>query len=388
VRICLAFDCLYPYTVGGGERWYRALAQGVAARGHDVTYLTLRQWEEGLDPEVPGVNVVAVAGNLDLYTDGRRSIGAQLRFASAVLRHLIRFGRHYDIVQTPGLHLALLAVLAARPLRGYTVVVDWFEVWRRDYWLEYLGPVAGRLGWLAQRLTARSRHAALCFSRLHAERLRASGHHGEVTLVEGLRVLPDSATEPVKAETVVVFAGRHIPEKRVTAIAPAVALARERVPELRTVIFGDGPDRAAVLSQIDELGLDGMVDAPGFADADRVQETMRRALCLLFPSAREGYGIVVVEASAVGTPTVVVAGPDNAAAELVDDGVNGLVAASAEPRELADAIVRVHEAGRALRESTAEWFRANRERLSPEHSVDTIAALYASLRGVKGADTP
>ena len=45
----------------------------------------------------------------------------------------------------------------------------------------------------------------------------------------------------------IVFAGRHIPEKRVPAIVPAMALARERLPELRCEIFGDGPERAAVL---------------------------------------------------------------------------------------------------------------------------------------------
>jgi glycosyltransferase involved in cell wall biosynthesis len=387
VRICLAFDCLYPYTVGGGEHWYRALAEGVAARRHDVTYLTLQQWEKGSEPNLPGIQVVAVAGGLDLYAGGRRSIGTQLRYATGVLGHLIRHGGRYDVVQTPGLHLALLAVLAARSLRGYAVVVDWFEVWRRDYWLEYLGPVAGRLGWWGQQLTARSRHAALCFSRLHADRLRAMGHRGEITLVEGLRELPDPLTSPADAEPLVVFAGRHIPEKRVTAIAPAVAIARERLADLRAVIFGDGPDRDEVLGQIAELGLAGSVEAPGFAEADRVQDTIRHALCLVFPSAREGYGIVVVEASALGTPTVVVSGPDNAAAELVEDGVNGVVAVSGEPRDLADAILRVQATGRALRESTTGWFRANRERLSLTHSVDTITAVYASLRGVKGAGT-
>jgi glycosyltransferase involved in cell wall biosynthesis len=385
VRICLAFDCLYPYTIGGGERWYRGLAERLAARGHDVTYLTLRQWDEAEDPDVPGVDVVAVARGSDLYTDGRRSISAQLRFANGVLSHLLRHGGRYDVVQTPGLHLALLAVLVARRLRSYRVVVDWFEVWRKGYWLEYLGPVAGRLGWFGQRLAARSRHSALCFSRLHADRLRALGHRGEITSIEGLRAIAEAAPGPAEAEPVVVFAGRHIPEKRVTAIAPAVALAREQLPELRAVIFGDGPDRGKVLGQIDALRLDGSVEAPGFAEADRVQETIRHSLCLLFPSAREGYGIVVVEASALGTPTVVVKGPDNAAAELVEDGVNGVVAVSAEPRELADAIVRVEEAGLTLRESTTGWFRKNRERLSLEHSADTIMALYASLRGVKDA---
>src|SRR5438093_3925584 len=117
MRVCLAFDCLYPHSVGGGERWYRALADGLVARGHDVTYLTLRQWDPTAGPGVPGVEVVAVAGHLPLYSEGRRSIGAQLRFALGVGRHLARHGSRYDVVQTPALHLALLSVLAVRAAR-------------------------------------------------------------------------------------------------------------------------------------------------------------------------------------------------------------------------------------------------------------------------------
>ena len=70
-------------------------------------------------------------------------------------------------------------------------------------------------------------------------------------------------------------------------------------------------------------------------------------------------------------------GPDNAAVELVEDGVNGFVAASASPEDLADAIVRVHEAGEALRRSTRAWFAANARRLSLESSLETVLALYA-----------
>jgi len=381
VRICFVFDCLYPHSVGGGERWYRALAEGVSGRGHDVTYLTLSAWEPESGPDVPGVDVVAVAPRMELYTRGRRSIVTQVRFAFGVLRHLLRYGHKYDLVQTPGLHLSLLAVLAARMLRPFGVVVDWFEVWRHEYWLEYLGPVWGRLGWLGQRLGARSDHAALCFSRLHAQRLRELGHNGTITLIEGLRSFEDlEAGGPVSAEAVVVFAGRHIPEKRVTAIVPALALARERVPELRAKIFGDGPDRDEVLRLIREHGLEDAVDAPGFADPGWLRESIRRALCLLHPSIREGYGIVVVEAAALGTPTVVVDGPDNAATELVDGGENGFVALSPEPRDLADAILAVHEAGQPLRDATREWFGRNRERLALETSIETLIGVYDTVR--------
>ena len=90
----------------------------------------------------------------------------------------------------------------------------------------------------------------------------------------------------------------------------------------------------------------------------------------------EGYGLVAVEASALGTPTIVVRSPDNAAVELVQDGENGVIADSAEPQDLADAILRVHAAGPELRSSTAEWFRRNRERLSLESSLDTVLDIY------------
>ena len=37
MRVCIIYDCLYPYTVGGGERWYRNVAERVGGSGHEVT---------------------------------------------------------------------------------------------------------------------------------------------------------------------------------------------------------------------------------------------------------------------------------------------------------------------------------------------------------------
>ena len=58
------------------------------------------------------------------------------------------------------------------------------------------------------------------------------------------------------------------------------------------------------------------------------------------------------------------------------DGENGVVARSAEPDELAQAIVRVNAAGPALRESTAAWFRRNRSRLSIDSTLEKLADVY------------
>ena len=64
--------------------------------------------------------------------------------------------------------------------------------------------------------------------------------------------------------------------------------------------------------------------------------------------------------------------------ELVTDGLNGYVAPSADPEALAEAILRIHEDGPALRRSTEAWFEANVERLSLEHSLQIVLGVYAS----------
>ncbi len=377
MRICLVYDCLFPHTVGGAERWYRSLAERLAADDHEVTYLTLRQWDRGTDPGVAGVDVRVVGPRMQLYdAPGHRRVLPPLVFGAGVLWHLLRHGRRYDVVHTCSFpYFSLLAAALAAPLHGYGVAADWFEVWSRSYWRGYLGR-AGDVGWLVQRLCVRVRQRAFCFSRLYARRLRDEGLRGDITMLAGAYDGP-LTPEPVReAEALVVFAGRHIPEKRVPSIVPAMAELRRRSPALRALILGDGPERGEVQSSVSAHGLAGAIDVPGFVSTQVVEEAIARALCLLLPSQREGYGLVVVEAAARGTPSVVVAGEDNAAVELISEGVNGFIAASDSPRDLADAVQAVAHGGQALRESTAAWFAENAERVSLARSLEIVLGVY------------
>jgi glycosyltransferase involved in cell wall biosynthesis len=376
VRVCLVYDCLFPHTVGGAERWYRGVAERLAAEGHEVTYLTLRQWDRGADPGVPGVRVVVAGPRLALYTrSGRRRILPPLIFGAGVLMHLARRGRRYDVVHTASFpYFSLLAAGFLRRWGRYRLVVDWLELWTLSYWQDYLGRIGGWVGWRVQRAGARVPQRAFCLSELHAARLREEGLRSQVTVLRGIYAAPepDAQVEAYVDPGPVVFAGRHIAEKRVPSLIPALA----RLPGVRAEIYGDGPEREQVLSLIRSHGLEERVSTPGFVSHEQVDAALRSALCLVLPSRREGYGLVVVEACAAGTPAVVVADPDNAATELVEEGVNGFVAASDSPEDLAAAIVRVREGGAALRASTAAWYRANARRLSLEDSLERVAEAY------------
>jgi glycosyltransferase involved in cell wall biosynthesis len=379
MHVCLVYDCLYPYTVGGAERWYRNVAERLAASGHEVTFLTRRQWARDADVDVPGVRVIAVSPRMELYAGGRRRLLPPVLFGLGVLRHLLRHGRRYDVVHTASFpYFSVLGAGLARKRGGFRIVVDWHELWTRAYWRAYAGPLAGWIGWHVQRLCLRVPQRAFCFSKLHEQRLREEGFGGKLTRLAGQYAGPPPPAAPHAARPVVVFAGRHIPEKRVPALVPALAEARKVIPELRGEIYGDGPERERVLEAIEGHGLDGRVTAPGFVAAEVLEGSLDTALCFVLPSEREGYGLVVIESAARGVPSVVVEGADNAATELVEDGTNGAVAASASPADLAAAIVRIHGAGLELRTSTLEWFRRDAERLSLESSLQLVVREYAS----------
>jgi glycosyltransferase involved in cell wall biosynthesis len=133
-----------------------------------------------------------------------------------------------------------------------------------------------------------------------------------------------------------------------------------------------------VSEAVAQAGMEDVIVLRGFVETEIVQDALAHASCMVLPSRREGYGMVVIEAASYGTPSVVVADEDNAAVEHIEEGVNGYVAASARSDDLAAAIVRASRGGDALRRSTADWFEANAQRLSLDHSLKVVADAYAA----------
>jgi len=378
VRICLVYDHVFPQTIGGAERWMRDLALRLAESGHDVTYLTMRHWQSHEPPSLPNVRVLGVVDAGRVYKEERRTLGPPLAFGFAVWRHLARHGRDYDVVHSASFpYFSLLAAGLARRRGGYRLAIDWHEVWGRAYWRRYAGPFTGAVGWLVQRRCIRLPHRAYCMSQMQARRLLAEGYRGVPVVLPGIYAGPvrySSADEVDPA--LVVYAGRHVREKRIDALVRGFARARERRPDLRLELYGDGPDSARIVALVQEVGLVRFVRFAGRRPEEEVASAMARAACLATASEREGYGLVVVEAAAHGTPSVVVEGPENAATELVTDGVNGAIAPSAQADDLAAAILRVVGAGTELRASTADWFERNAPRLRLERSLELVVRDY------------
>lgn len=374
MRICLLYDCLFPWTVGGAERWYRALGERLAQDGHEVTYLTLRQWEDNDAPEIAGIDIIPVGPRMELYADGKRRIAPPLRFGWGVFWHLLRHGGRYDHVHTASFpYFSLLAAGVLKPFKRYSLGVDWHEVWSREYWRGYLG-AAGAIGWWVQRLCAAVPQLAFAFSRLHLGRLEKLGRQG--TLLPGEYAGGDRAHRPLSDKPTIMYAGRLIAEKRVDLLIEAFALALKERPDLRLRILGQGPERERLAELIDRLDIGDAAELCGFVEEEQLDRWMGEAIAICQPSEREGYGMVVVEAAVRGVPAIVVEGDDNAAVELIDPGENGIVSL-ADPQALAEALLAIAREPEAWRERSKGWYARNRERLSLENSLAIVSEAIA-----------
>lgn len=375
-RIAVAYDCLFPHTKGGGERQYRAFAEQLARRGYEVDYLTADQGD-GEPLSAPDFAVTTISPALRLYdAEGVRRTSAALTFALRLWWALVRRRRDYGTVIVSGLPaLNVLAARAALVGSRTRLVADYLEVWGRAQWIEYTGALIGTIAWAVQRCAIALTPVATCHSALTAARLRAEGFRGILLrspgLIDGATAARGEAS-PAADPPYAVYVGRHIPDKRVESLPGAVSHARSSIPGLRLVVLGSGPSSTAVRRAIEDADAHEWVELPGFVSDEELDRIVARAACVVNPSRREGYGLVVVEAARHGVPVVLVEDPGNAATELIEADTNGLTASSMNAESLGDAIAQVISRGPALRTRTHEWYETARRERTIEQTIDQL----------------
>lgn len=136
----------------------------------------------------------------------------------------------------------------------------------------------------------------------------------------------------------IVTVGRLVPWKGIGGLIDAVATARERIPDLSLVIAGDGPDRSDLESYASARLGDGYRFTGAVGNAE-VLALLSSADMLVLNSSYEGLSHLLIEAMMTGTPTIATAVGGNA--EVIEDGVDGILVPYGDRAKLAEAIVRV-----------------------------------------------
>jgi len=166
----------------------------------------------------------------------------------------------------------------------------------------------------------------------------------EVTVIHNPVVSPaliakqaETAGHPWMEETgvpVIAGVGRLHPQKDYGTMIRALGILRES-REARLVILGEGPERETLLRLIRELRLDESVDMPGFVP--NPHPFISKASVLALSSRWEGFGNVLVEALAAGTPVVSTDCPGGPS-EILEFGRYGALVPVEDPEAMAEAI--------------------------------------------------
>jgi glycosyltransferase involved in cell wall biosynthesis len=334
MRLAFLSDAIYPFHHGGKETLQHERAIRLARRGHAVRVHTMHWWPERERETIrDGIVLHAIGPRVPMYTRAaRRSVWESLIFGLASLRLL--WAAPFDVLDVDQFpYTPFFAARLACRLRGRPMTATWYEVWDRNYWRSYMGWLAP-LGAFLQWFAARSADLIFADSELTARRL--TGWLGVdpsrvMVLSPGIESTQGAAGPPSyvgggvgsgSEKTIdCIFVGRLLPHKHVDVMLRALA----RLPGVSGLVIGSGPERERLLALSESLGVADRVTFAAAASPEVVQRHLRQSRLFVFPSTREGFGLVVLEANAVGVPALVVEHPDNAAIELVDDGVNGLI---------------------------------------------------------------
>lgn len=272
-----------------------------------------------------------------MYTKNRRSLRQAIFFALGCARLL---ASRFDVLEAD--HMPLLQILVLRfvaTVKRRRFVVTWHEVWGHSYWRQYLG-LAGVIAWFVEYLAMRLPDHLIAASSHTAERLYASlGARASITIApNGIDLEAVRQSYPHHATTDLVVVSRLMPHKRISMLLDAVALLHAEGLSVTCRVIGDGPERDELRHQAQRLGLVHAVEfRHDVREQKEIYELVKAAKVFVLPSAREGFGIAVLEAFACGVAVVTTSAPDNLAQHLVARSPHGVICDSTAAA-IADAV--------------------------------------------------
>jgi len=244
--------------------------------------------------------------------------------------------------------LPILDQLAKRPL-----AMHFHGPWALESAVERANPLVVRVRSLAERIVYARADVFIVLSR----DVRATLHREYGVPLEKIRVVKpgvdlqrfhDVGTRADARERLgwprdrptVVTVRRLVSSKGLENLVKATALVAHDVPDVLVKVVGTGPLAEALAAAIAERGLSDHVDLVGHVgDTERLSSIYGAADVSIVPSTvNEGFGLIVFESLACGTPPLVT--PIGGLPETVEDLDSTLILASPEPADLARGITR------------------------------------------------
>ena len=151
------------------------------------------------------------------------------------------------------------------------------------------------------------------------------------------------------------YLGRITKYKSIDHLIEAFKIVKQRVPEARLMIVGEGPYRKKLMEMA--KGLE--VEFTGFVSEEEKVEILNKSWVVVNPSVKEGWGLTVIEANACGTPVIAANSPG--LKDSVKDGETGILYPYGNISKLAEIIIDVlrnKDLREKLSRNAIEWAKA------------------------------
>lgn len=303
MKIAYLTDSVYSYNKGGKEKRLFEITKRLEKKGHEVHIYTMKWWSGQPIKKEEGITLHGISPRYDLYTpSGKRSIKQAIAFSLAVFPSLVK--EDFEVLDID--HMPYFPIFPAwlvAKIKKKKCVITWHEYWG-EYWFEYLG-WKGVFGYCIEKL-ASLLGEKIAVSELTKGRLNRKN---VIYIPNGINLSEIQNAKKRKAFDV-LFVGRLIKEKNVDLLINAVK------GKYSLAIIGSGPEeeRLKLLAKdYPNILFLGTMKSP-----EEVYGYMKSAKVFAFPSEREGFGLVVLEAIASGTPVLLIDEKYNAAKFLVN----------------------------------------------------------------------
>lgn len=353
-------DIMHP-EAGGAERYVHAVARLWSADGHDVRVFTSRVAARPEREQLDGVTYLRKGSRTTTHRWARRFLHAEGSTYDHVLESVST--RPYFAHRLVGVRATVL----------YHQIAD--DVWHK----EYPAPIAWVGRHLVERLWLRGmRDAAIVANSPSTAADLARFGVGCVGLAPpGCELLPHRPRQSALSHPPrLVYIGRLVRTKCPDHVLAAFRDIVAAFPGARLDIIGDGYLGEALRAQA----------SPGVAFWGRVHDEQRATLLdacdlVLIPGTREGWGMVAIEAAALGVPVVAYAIPG--LRDSVVDGVTGVLTEPTPAAMARGAIDLLHDRARWDSLSAAGQHRARA--YTWRHAADSLMSAMLREPGSRGA---
>jgi len=372
VRVGIVTEYYYPLLGGITENVFNTKKQ-LKALGHDVTVITslahrgmfrVRKSRDVVDPDV-----VRVGHSVPVYSNGsfaHLSVGVRIR---ARLRSVFDWGQ-FDVLHlhspiTPTLPIEALLAATCPTVGTFHTYFERslaYAVLKNAIQTRALDRMAGQI--------AVSRNCVDALSRYFTTRAEVIPNGVDVDLFH-----PDRPPLPIfdDGRPNLLFVGRFDPRNGLALMLRAFAIVRERRPDARLIVVGDGPLSPYYRSMVPPA----LRDDVHFVGLVRDMRPAYYATCDVFcsPVTKASFGVTLLEAMAAGKPIVAT---ENIGYRELMSPAEGILVPPADPAAFAAAVLRLLD-NPALRREIGAAGREKAEAYSWERIGRTIADYYEGI---------